>query len=210
MSSDKVFSPLWFYLSYILKRTHKLSEIDFFEKYDEEQLTLFNAIANESERACVIVGAANIDALLGDLITKVLISVKAKDRICSDDSSFSTFSAKTALAYQMGLIDKHLFSQLNMLRKIRNDFSHQVTGCKLNEPPHMNRFSDLKKSVSNNKSYKRMPKTFPNAVVEEPEYVLEMKCIIVYLSSTLSMLTHFVEPIYINNSKVMERYRENT
>jgi len=192
-----------------MDKGNALNKNEFLKKHGEEQLVLFGAIANESERACVIVGAANIDALLGELITKVLVPVKEKERICSDDSAFSTFSAKTSLAYQLGLIDKDLFSQLNMLRKIRNDFSHRVTGCKLTESPHINRFSDLKKSVSKYESFKCMPKGFPNTNIEEPEHVLEMKLIIVYLSSTLSMITHHVIPAYQSNLKIIEEFRGN-
>lgn len=54
-------------------------ELEHLEEQGKKQLELFDEIRTESERACVIVGAANIDALLDDLITKALLPVKVKN-----------------------------------------------------------------------------------------------------------------------------------
>ena len=50
-------------------------ELEHLEELGKKQLELFDEIRTESERACVIVGAANIDAL----ITKALLPVKEKN-----------------------------------------------------------------------------------------------------------------------------------
>ena len=185
-------------------------ELEHLEELGKKQLELFDEIRTESERACVIVGAANIDALLDDLITKALLPVKAKSRLCSESNAFTTFSAKLNLAHQLGLIDDDLFFQVNLLRKIRNDFSHNLSGCRLTEAPHLNRYQDLLKSISKCPLYKRMPKGFPDGNIDEPEHVLTMKLMIVYLSSIILSLIYFVEPVYNENLDNIKQMRESS
>jgi len=93
-----------------------------------------------------------------------------------------------------------------MLRRIRNDFSHKVTGCSLNIPPHSNRFDDLYNSVSKKDSFKRMPKFFPGEVVDESERVLNMKLILIYLSSTLVFKINFMLPLHEINSNTLSLF----
>lgn len=101
----------------------------------------------ENDRAAVIVGAANIDTLLGKLVEGSLLPPinKKKDELLNGDSPLSTFSAKINLCYRLALIDKELYQILHILRKIRNDFAHRVKGCDLNKSPHSDQVKELVK-----------------------------------------------------------------
>ena len=187
-----------------------MEESTYLKELGNKQLELFNEIRTESERACVIVGAANIDGLLDELITKALLPVKTKNRLCSESNAFTTFSAKLNLAYQLGLIDDELYFQINLLRKIRNDFSHNMSGCRLTEKPHLNRYQDLLKSISKCPMFKRMPKGFPEGNIDEAEHVLTMKLMIVYLSSIILSLIYFVVPAYQENLDNIRQVREQS
>ncbi|MGY8838964.1 MAG: hypothetical protein ACKVH6_19770 [Enterobacterales bacterium] len=180
---------------------------EFLGKVEEQQNILFNELKYEKERSAVIVGVSNIDSLLEELIVKVLKPVKPKDSICYSNNGVSTFSSKIMLAFQLGLIDESFKNQLNMLRKIRNDFSHQVTGCSLDMPPHSNRFDDLYKLVSKKDSFKRMPNFLPGEVVDESERVLNMKLILIYLSSSLVLKINFMLPLHEINSNSLSLFK---
>lgn len=54
-------------------------------------------------------------------------------------SPLSIFSAKIHLCYRMGLIDSAIARTLHLIIKIRNNFAHEVTGCKLDSGSHRDR-----------------------------------------------------------------------
>ena len=132
----------------------------------------------------------------------MLKPVKPKDSIFESNNFASTFSSKILLAYQLGLISEQLYKQLTMLRKIRNDFSHKVTGCKLDMAPHSNRFDDLYKSISAESFFVSMPKTLPGVQVDESNALKNMKLVVVYLSARLMFKINKVTPIYNINSSL--------
>jgi hypothetical protein len=108
-------------------------------------------LKEKNDRATVIVGAANIDGLLGTLIAKSLLppmNVK-RDELLDGDSALSTFSSKIHLCYRLALIDRDLCQSLHILRRIRNDFAHQIKGCDLNSPPHSDQVQQLVSNLHN-------------------------------------------------------------
>ena len=103
----------------------------------------------ENNRAVVIVGAANIDALLRNLVESSLLPPmnKKQDELLNGDSPLSSFSSKINLCYRLALIDKELCDTLHILRKMRNAFAHQMKDCDLNIPPHSDRVNELVKHL---------------------------------------------------------------
>jgi hypothetical protein len=99
---------------------------------------------NESDRAAVIIGAAKLDYLLAQILAKYLLPSTAKsDELLEGDSPLSTFSAKIALTYRLGLIDAKLSRALNLIRRLRNSFAHEVSGCSLESGPHRDRIREI-------------------------------------------------------------------
>lgn len=117
----------------VLKKTMK-SILDFVVEMKEG-----------NDRAVVIVGAANVDSLLGQLIQRSLLPPlnKTRDELLNGDSPLSTFSARINMCYRFLLIDKELCQTLHILRRIRNDFAHKIKECDLSSSPHSDQVKEL-------------------------------------------------------------------
>lgn len=100
--------------------------------------------ANETDRAAVILGAAKLDILLYQLLTKALLpNAGNTDDLFDGDAPLSTFNAKINLCYRLGLIDSGLTRALHLVRRIRNSFAHEITGKTLETGSHRDRIKEL-------------------------------------------------------------------
>lgn len=82
-------------------------------------------LAKESDRGVALYATAHIDTELEQLLQKKLIgSEKHLKEILSFNGPLGTFSSKIKLSYSLGLIDKVMMDDINILRKIRNEFAH--------------------------------------------------------------------------------------
>ena len=114
------------------------------DNFVEEFIKLVNEFKNESDRAAVILGAAKLDILLYQLLSKFLIpNTTGNDELFDGDSPLSTFNAKINLAFRLGLIDKEFSRALHLIRKIRNSFAHEVSGVSLEVSGHSDRIRQL-------------------------------------------------------------------
>ena len=101
-------------------------------------------IISEEDRATVILVAAKLDLLLYQILQKHLIPVPgSKDELLENDGPLSTFSAKINMTYRLGLIDNLFSRSLHLIRKIRNNFAHEIEGCTLNSGAHRDRVREL-------------------------------------------------------------------
>ncbi len=89
---------------------------------------LQSEISSISDRACAIVCSAYLDDLLESIIFSFLTNASATQnrQLTSQNGPLSTFSSKIVLAYRLGLISKKEFDDLNLVRKIRNLFAHDL------------------------------------------------------------------------------------
>ena len=70
--------------------------------------------------------AACIDNYLGNLLRAHLIEDKTVvPKLFTQYGPLSTFSSRTDLAYVLGLIDAETRREINLVRKIRNEFAHR-------------------------------------------------------------------------------------
>lgn len=100
-------------------------------------VALIGDLTNESDRGIAVLIAAFADEQLGRLIeTRFKPQDKCRNELSREQSDglnwfrgdrgpISTFSARTYLAYLMGLIHDHEYRALVQLREIRNAFAHQ-------------------------------------------------------------------------------------
>ncbi len=110
----------------------------------EEYIEFLKEFKEESDRAAAILGVAKLDLLLYQILVKVLLpNAGNKDDLFDGEGPLSTFSAKIHLCYRMGLFDSAFARSLHLIRKIRNDFAHEVTGCKFDSGSHRNRINEL-------------------------------------------------------------------
>lgn len=90
----------------------------------------FDEFMGESDRAAIVLGAAQMDELLKDILMKRLISPK-KD-LFDFNGPFGTFSARIDTAHATGAIDKSFANKIHLVRKIRNQCAHNIQSVDLN------------------------------------------------------------------------------
>jgi hypothetical protein len=91
----------------------------------------------------VILGSAKLEDLLLNLLERRLLESPTKnDALFRGTGALSTFSARSEMAYRLGLISKPFLDALNGIRKVRNDFAHQFDAS-LAEGGHEERVTQL-------------------------------------------------------------------
>lgn len=87
-------------------------------------LPILNA---ESPRGAVLIAAAYIDEQLKDVIRSFLVDGEdAKKLFDGVNAPVGSFSARIAAAAAMGLIAESERDDCNIIRRVRNEFAHQV------------------------------------------------------------------------------------
>ncbi|CAG1770873.1 hypothetical protein BAC2_01338 [uncultured bacterium] len=91
---------------------------------------LANEFAKESDRAAVILTSAILERVLESLLCKRLAPPSDHpDELFQGRGPASGLSAKIAFAYRLGLISSGFRRDLDLIRRIRNEFAHNVHGC---------------------------------------------------------------------------------
>lgn len=75
----------------------------------------------ETPRSVAIVGCAYLDDLLNEILKKVMIEDK---NLFKDFIDRLTFERRINMCYLLGLIRREEMDDLNIIRRIRNDFAH--------------------------------------------------------------------------------------
>ena len=108
-----------------MRRVFLAGNQDFHDFLDEFQ--------RESDRAAAVLSAAYLDELLKQLL---LASFVDNSRTVTDllgpNAALGSFGGRVNLAYALGLITKAEAGDLNLLRRIRNDFAHHLHGLSFN------------------------------------------------------------------------------
>lgn len=110
--------------------------------------TAFNIFVEEfkgeNDRAAVILGAAKLDSLLMQILDRFLLpSLSSNDELLDGDSPLSTFNARINVCYRLGLISSEFAKSLHLVRRIRNAFAHDTSGCSLSTGAHTDRLKSL-------------------------------------------------------------------
>jgi mannitol operon repressor len=83
----------------------------------------------ESDRAAAVLGAAYLDSRLEVLLREKFVAVpKFVDDLLSGQGGLSSFSARISICYAVGLMTRRASDDLHTVRRIRNDFAHQLHG----------------------------------------------------------------------------------
>jgi hypothetical protein len=80
-------------------------------------------MAQESDRACGVLGAALLDAKL-ESIFRTNLKLYEKELLDNFSSPLSSFSARIVLARALNWINDDAYHDLNKIRSIRNEFAH--------------------------------------------------------------------------------------
>ncbi len=80
-------------------------------------------ISQESDRGSVLILSAWLDDGLSEFIKHHYIK-NDNDKLFNYPGPLGSFSAKIMMAYSFGWLEDDFYSDLNLIRKIRNDFAH--------------------------------------------------------------------------------------
>jgi len=91
----------------------------------EELGRFLNEFNKESDRGAVLVAGTILDERLKDILKSFLSDTKSTvDLLEGFNAPLGTFSARITACFSLGLIQKNEFEELNLIRKIRNEFAH--------------------------------------------------------------------------------------
>jgi hypothetical protein len=104
--------------------------------------------AKESDRAAVIVTASIFDNSLSNLLLQHLVPNHSSNDELFDGANapLASFSAKIAMSHRIGLISGHFARNLHLIRRIRNEFAHNIHGCSFEDSAIKSRVLELYKS----------------------------------------------------------------
>lgn len=132
------------------KKSNKTGEIkqQFLNNQKYWDTVLKKEFEKETDRGAVIFASSLFDAALKNLLISFLVtnSNSSDDLFDSVNSPLSTFSSKISFAYRLGLISDKFARDLNLIRKIRNEFAHNIQGSDFNHSSIRSRVSEINKS----------------------------------------------------------------
>lgn len=94
------------------------------EELSAESKYLYEVLNEESDLACVVIGAAFLESALGTLLSRTLRSSKITDKLLGPNGALSSFATRADLSYCLTLIDKCYHQNLRTVLEIRNKFAH--------------------------------------------------------------------------------------
>lgn len=102
----------------------------------------------ESDRASVILSVAILDRALESVLKAHLVPTDSPDDSLIEGvyAPISTFNARIDLAHRLGLISTKFCRDLHIIRKIRNEFSHNIEGCSFDNSSVRSRVFELIRS----------------------------------------------------------------
>jgi hypothetical protein len=105
----------------------KLSELSYAPLTSEEYAVAVRAISDETDRGCAIMGCALVEEALTSLLSAALENRDEQHALFRDNSGpFNSMMQRTLAAYALGLCNRKLKDDIDIVRNIRNQFSHAL------------------------------------------------------------------------------------
>src|SRR5258706_4493647 len=102
--------------------------VTLYDEVQKDRRPLLRQLGIESDRGCAIVGCSLLEEDL-ELLLRARMSpianAKHIDSLFHGYAPLASFAGKIALCYAFGFIDEQMFTDLEIIRKIRNRFAHQ-------------------------------------------------------------------------------------
>jgi len=104
--------------------------------------------ASETDRAAVIVAASMLDELLRTALIAKLVPVSSSTDELFDGANapLGTLSSRIEASYRLGMISVKFARDLHLIRRIRNDFAHNIHGCSFDDTRVRSRVTELDNS----------------------------------------------------------------
>lgn len=108
-----------------MSKIRKDDEASIFGNQFQSYLNAFN---RETDMGKVLVCTAHMEFLLKVLFSSFLVKHKASESLFEGPNApFGSFSARLAGAVALGLMTDAEYQNANQIRKIRNEFAHELT-----------------------------------------------------------------------------------
>lgn len=107
----------------------KINPNEIFKDYPNMQdyLPYLEELGKESPRGKVLISTGFMEQVLKEILCAFLMENKVAEELFEGGNApLGTFSARTKLAFTLGLISEKEFQDLDLIRKIRNEFAHNV------------------------------------------------------------------------------------
>ena len=113
--------------------------------------SMIDELEKESDRGAVLVAAAFLDDSLSNLLRSVMVDDKNLiDSLLRPDGPLGTFSARIKVCQAFGLLESDVYHDLQLIRRLRNEFAHRHQSASLEDPSARDR-------ISNFQSQRRLP-----------------------------------------------------
>lgn len=90
-----------------------------------EFITFRQELLKESDRGCALLGACHLEFLLEKALSATLCgSTKHIKNLFDFNGPLGTFSSRILLSHSIGLLSKFQLHDIQLIRKIRNEFGH--------------------------------------------------------------------------------------
>jgi hypothetical protein len=147
-----------------MEKPNTKEEKDNYQDYKSERNNLFDSeFTKESDRAAVILSASILDNALLSLLEIYLSAVNgSEDRLLKGQNApLSDFSSRIDMTNRLGLISNKFCRDLHLIRKIRNEFAHNIEGCTFEKSSTKSRILALIKSSDFIEYNKDIRENFP-------------------------------------------------
>lgn len=134
-----------------------------------EDLAKFVAeLKRETDRGLPLVGAALIDDRLTETLRSFFCESPSASKLIDDaNAPLGTFSSRTEMCFALGLLDEYEYTEIGLIRKVRNEFAHAKHGITFSSPRVQGLCSSLKSDLPQGADYPLQDPRFrfTNAVV---------------------------------------------
>lgn len=117
-------------------------------------------LLEESDRGCVLIGAAALDSAL-ELALRALFSASASirkksvDPLLGPNGPLSSYWSKTQLLNSLGMLPESIYRDLERIRRVRNRFAHVYEPVSFTDPEVKDAISSLENTEFFKKGIKR-------------------------------------------------------
>jgi len=120
---------------------------EFIAKMQARFMDFRRALTKETDRGCALFAAAYLDRATSDLLYLSLVENKHVEKdLFEGTAPLASFSSRIKLAYYLGKLSPSMRRDLDLIRKIRNDFAHSAENLTFDTEKIANRCKELQYS----------------------------------------------------------------
>jgi mannitol operon repressor len=120
----------------------------------EDLANFVEELKRESDRGLALVAAALIDDRLTETLRSLFCQGPSAARLLDEGNApLGTFSSRAEACFALGLIDDHEFSEITLIRKVRNEFAHAKHGISFHDTRVKGLCSSLKSHLPEGVGY---------------------------------------------------------